>query len=140
MLAVAHSDYNFLFAEIGTHGRMSDGGVFNDSLLYQPIFSNNANFPEAIPLPGINMCLPYVFIADATFALSSRLMKSYPGVPSYGSRNRIFNQQLSRARVVIESTFGISIQNVCKTYAATTRKSGNYNFNLCNFSQLFKEK
>lgn len=58
LLAVADSDYNFLFADIGTHGRMSDGGVFNDSLLYQRILSNNANFPEAIPLPGRNMCVP----------------------------------------------------------------------------------
>lgn len=26
LLAVADSDYNFLFADVGTHGRMSDGG------------------------------------------------------------------------------------------------------------------
>lgn len=34
-------------------------------------------------------------------------MKPYPGGPPYGCRNRIFNQQLSRARVVIEGIFGI---------------------------------
>lgn len=107
LLALADSEYNFLFADIGTHGRMSDGGVFNDSLLYERIIKNDANFPEAIPLPGRRMSVPYVFVADAAFALSSSVMKPYPGVPPYGSPNRIFNQQLSRARVVIECTFGI---------------------------------
>lgn len=108
LLALADSDYNFLFADIGTHGRMSDGGVFNDSLLYQQIITNKANFPEVTPLPGRNRPVPYILVADAAaFALSSSAMKPYSGVPSYGSRERIFNQRLSRARVVVECTFGI---------------------------------
>lgn len=107
LLALADSDYNFLFADIGTHGRMSDGGVFSDSLLCQKINENDEVFPESIPLPGRNMPVPYVFVSDAAFALSKRLMKPYPGVPPYGSQQRIFNQQLSRARVVIECSFGI---------------------------------
>lgn len=107
LLALADSDYNFLFADIGTHGRMSDGGVFNDSLLYERIHGNDDNFPESVPLPGRNMPVPYVFVSDAAFALSRRVMKPYPGVPPHGSQKRVFNQQLSRARAVIECTFGI---------------------------------
>ena len=107
LLAVADSDYNFLFADVGTHGRMSDGGVFNDSLLYEKIERNDANFPEATSLPGRNVAVPYVFVADAAFALSAKIMKPFPGVPPPGSPQRMFNQQLSRARVVIESSFGI---------------------------------
>ncbi|KAJ8929350.1 hypothetical protein NQ314_017969 [Rhamnusium bicolor] len=96
-----------LFADIGCHGRMSDGGVFNDSLLYEKISRNNANFPEAAPLPGRTDPVPYVFVADGAFALSSRVMKPFPGVPPNCSQYRIFDQQLSRARVVTEITFGI---------------------------------
>ncbi|KAJ8966793.1 hypothetical protein NQ314_003289 [Rhamnusium bicolor] len=77
---LADSDYNFLFADIGSHGRMSDGGVFNDSLLYHKI-QNNENFPEATCFPGRKVPVPYVFVADAAFALSDRIMKTYPGVP-----------------------------------------------------------
>nr|CAI5856057.1 unnamed protein product [Callosobruchus analis] len=36
-------------------------------------------------------------------------MKPYPGVPPNGSQQRMFNQHLSRTRVVIECTFGILI-------------------------------
>lgn len=106
LLGVADSDYNFLFADIGTHGRMSDGGVFNDSLLQHKLQEID-KFPQSSSLPGRNLPVPYVFVADAAFALSDRIMKPYPGVPPNGSQQRIFNQQLSRARVVIECTFGI---------------------------------
>ncbi|KAJ8963591.1 hypothetical protein NQ314_005532 [Rhamnusium bicolor] len=85
---------------------MSNGGVFNDSLLYHKI-QNTENFPEATCFPGRKVPVPYVFVADAAFALSDRIMKPYPGVSPYGSQQRIFNQHLSRARVVIECTFGI---------------------------------
>lgn len=117
MLALADSDYNFLFADIGTHGRISDRGVFSDSLLCQKINENEV-FPESIPLPARNMPMPYVFVSDAAFALSKRLMKPCPGVPPCGSQQRIFNQQLSRARVVIECSFGMRsvlecLQNLC---------------------------
>ncbi|CAH2013705.1 unnamed protein product [Acanthoscelides obtectus] len=50
LLAVADSEYNFLFADAGTHGRMNDAGVFNDSILYNKIYGSNSNFPEDTPL------------------------------------------------------------------------------------------
>lgn len=40
-------------------------------------------------------------------ALSTHVMKPYPGNHEIGSPNRIFNQHLSRSRVVVENTFGI---------------------------------
>lgn len=124
LLGLADSDCNFLFADIGTHGRMSDGGVFYDSLIYTEIQENEI-FPEASSLPGRDVPVPYVFVADAAFSLSERIMKPYPGVPPNESRQRIFNQHLSRARVVIECTFGIltsAFRVFEKTHVATARK------------------
>ncbi|KAJ8963984.1 hypothetical protein NQ314_005223 [Rhamnusium bicolor] len=59
------------------------------SLLYHNI-QNNENFPEATCFPGRKVPVPYVFVADAAFALSDRIMNPYPGVPPYGSQQRIF--------------------------------------------------
>lgn len=68
LLGLADSDCNFLFADIGTHGRMSDGGVFYDSLIYTKIQENEI-FPEASSLPGRDVPVPYVFVADAAWLI-----------------------------------------------------------------------
>lgn len=117
LLAVADSDYNFLFADVGTHGRMSDGGVFNDSILYNKIYGPDSFFPDDTPLPNRHLPVPYVFVTDGAFALSKRIMKPFPGTPANGSQDRKFNSRLSRARVVIECAFGImtSVFGVLKT-------------------------
>lgn len=64
--------------------------------------------PASEPLPERNKALPYFFLGDSAFALSESMMKPYPGktLPA-GSRERIFNYRLSRARRVIENVFGI---------------------------------
>ncbi|XP_045510774.1 protein ALP1-like [Colias croceus] len=106
LLAVVDSNYNFMFANVGCQGRISDGGVFNNSALMEKIYGNNTNFPTESCLPGRLTKCPYVFIGDSAFALSTKIMKPYPGNPPHGSKNRIFNKRLSRARVVVENAFG----------------------------------
>ncbi|CAH1969962.1 unnamed protein product [Acanthoscelides obtectus] len=115
LLAVADSEFNFLFADVGTHGRMNDAGVFNDSILYNKIYGSN--FPEDTPLPDRHLPVPYVFVGDGAFGLSRRIMKPFSSTPAAGSVNRKFNSRLSRARVVIECAFGImtSVFRVLKT-------------------------
>ena len=63
--------------------------------------------PDPEPLPGIVPPMPYVFVADDAFALSPEIMKPYPGSQVKGSKERIFNYRLSRARRIIENAFGI---------------------------------
>ncbi|CAH1954258.1 unnamed protein product [Acanthoscelides obtectus] len=107
LLALVDANYKFIFADIGCQGRISDGGVFNNSLLWQKISKTEIDFPSACPLPGSEINVPYVFIGDGAFALSMHVMKPYPGQHNVGSPKRIFNQCLSRARVVVENTFGV---------------------------------
>lgn len=101
------SQYNFTFADIGCQGRISDGGVFTNCLLWKKICTNQLNLPTPHPLPGSNIDVPYVFLADGAFALSTHIMKPYPGNHDLGTPTRNFNQKLSRSRVVVENTFGI---------------------------------
>lgn len=92
-----------MFVDIGCPGRISDGGVYNQSVLLQKIETNSINLPP----PNSTTNLPYVFLADSAFALSTRIMKPFPGHHELGTPERIFNQELSRSRVFVENTFGI---------------------------------
>ncbi|RVE47831.1 hypothetical protein evm_007586 [Chilo suppressalis] len=92
---------------MATIGRISDGGVFTNSILWNKICTNSLNLPPPQPLPGSNIDVPYVFLGDGAFALSEHLMKPYPGQHNIGSAERKFNTRLSSGRVVVENTFGI---------------------------------
>lgn len=107
LLALVDSNFCFTFADIGSQGRISDGGVLRNSLLWQKMCSNQLNLPEPSPLPGSNIEAPFVFLADGAFALSTHILKPYPGTHELGSPKRMFNQKLSSTRVVVENVFGI---------------------------------
>ncbi|XP_052744424.1 uncharacterized protein LOC112053545 [Bicyclus anynana] len=107
LLALVDSNYNFIFTEIGSQGRISDGGVFRNSKLWRRISSNNLNFPMPRPLPGSTREVPYVFLGDGAFALTTHVMKPYPGSHDKWTPKRIFNKKLSSSRVVVENAFGI---------------------------------
>jgi len=51
--------------------------------------------------------LPYVIIGDEAFPLKNYLLRPYSGPQSYDDETKkIFNERLSRARKVVEDTFG----------------------------------
>ena len=49
LLALVDSNYNFIFADIGCQGRISDGGVFRNSSLWKKICRNELNLPTPRP-------------------------------------------------------------------------------------------
>lgn len=107
LFALVDADYNFLFVDVGCQGRISDGGVFKDTTLYDMIENHTINLPSPRPLPDRNISIPYFFVGDSAFALSENLMKTYGGSHPKGSSKRIFNYRLSRARRIVENVFGI---------------------------------
>ncbi|CAH1963709.1 unnamed protein product [Acanthoscelides obtectus] len=108
LLALVDSQHKFIFADIGSQGRISDGGVFNNSLLWQKISNNEINFPSPCPLPGSNINVPYIFLANGAFALSKHVMKPYPGNHDVGSPKLIPLPSCSRKYVW---NFNFSVQN-----------------------------
>ncbi|CAH1977608.1 unnamed protein product [Acanthoscelides obtectus] len=107
MLALVDASYNFMFVDVGTQDRISDGGVFNDSLLKEKNDNESLNLPPPKQLDGTNYVIPYHFVADTAFPLSNHIMKPYPGQHPKGSTKRVFNYRLSRARCIVENVFGI---------------------------------
>lgn len=108
LLAMVDASYNFRYIDVGCNGRVSDGGVFLNSSLYKAIHGedNMLNLPEDKPLPGRNKCVPYVIIGDGAFALAEHLMKPFP-FRNMTVEQRIYNYRLSRARRVVENSYGI---------------------------------
>ncbi|XP_050516473.1 uncharacterized protein LOC126892865 isoform X2 [Diabrotica virgifera virgifera] len=107
LFIVANANYEVLYMNVGCQGRISDGGVYENTQFKRMLSECKRNLPNNEKLPGRAMAVPYVFLGDDAFPLSPNLMKPYPGTQEKGSQGRIFNYRLSRARRVSENVFGI---------------------------------
>ncbi|XP_046395705.1 uncharacterized protein LOC124162968 [Ischnura elegans] len=106
LLAMVDSCYKFIYIDVGCYGRISDGGVFNNSSLKTGIVNGALNLPNRSALKGRQSPLPYVVVADDAFALSTYLMKPYP-FRNPAMKQRVYNYRLSRCRRIVENVFGL---------------------------------
>lgn len=106
LMGVADAEYKFLYIDVGRNGRFSDGGVFNRCTFGQAMDTNQLCLPPPKALPGRELSVPYVLVADDAFALRPNLLKPY-SQRGLTMLQRVFNYRLSRARRIIENVFGI---------------------------------
>jgi len=106
LMAIAGPDFECLYADIGTNGRVSDGGVWNKCSLSQAIEGGTISLPPPKCLPHGVQKLPHIFVADDAFALKTNLMKPYPQ-KGLDAEKRVYNYHHSRARRIVENLFGI---------------------------------
>lgn len=79
---------------------------FLDQIL-ENLYTQILNISEGTALlPGSDKKVFYYFVGDEAFQMSTHMMRPYPG-RSLNEQKRIFNYRLSRARRIIENTFGI---------------------------------
>lgn len=106
LLAMCDANYKFTYYNVGVNGRISDGGVFRESNLNKALTNNTLNLPPNKALPGRTIKMPHVIVADDAFPVTGHIMKPYPN-RGLSHSQKIFNYRLSRARRMIESSFGI---------------------------------
>lgn len=107
LMAVADSNYRFVYVNIGSFGKDCDSTIFKRSALWTSIERNMLELPNEKCLPGTEgPDVPYFFLGDEAFALHKHLLRPYGG-SNLTLNKRIFNYRLSRARRCVECAFGI---------------------------------
>ena len=112
LMAIAGPDYECIYADVGTNGHVSDGGIWNKSSFCKSIENGEINLPPQSCLPFGVKEIPYVLVADDAFALKPTVMKPYPQA-GLDEANRIYNYRHSRARRISENLFGIIANRWC---------------------------
>ena len=106
LLAIANAQYRFIIVDIGKNGQLNDAGIFGDSEFLKALEGNRLDLPGLAQLPDSSDIVPHVFIGDNAFPLRNDLMTPFPG-SGLSDEKKILNYHLSRARRILENTFGI---------------------------------
>lgn len=103
LLALVGPNYEFLYVDVGKNGRMSDGGILEETTFYSKLKSGELNLPtNDETVNNYN----FTFLGDEAFGLDVHFLKPYAH-REIDYEKRIFNYRLSRARNVSENAFGI---------------------------------
>ena len=106
LMAIANANYEFIMCNVGTNGRVSDAGVFDNCSFFKKLKENDLHLPKSRSVVLGEQKLNYVFIGDEAFPLRPDLLKPF-NQRDLNYEKQIFNYSLSRARRVVENTFGI---------------------------------
>jgi len=108
LLALADANMQFLYVDVGSFGRNSDGGILSHSTFGKALLSEKLGLPPARALPGAPQlgAMPFVFLGDEAFPLQEHLLRPYPGKNCSVDQDA-YNYRQSRARRIVESTFGV---------------------------------
>lgn len=98
LLAIVDANYNFIYIDVGTNGRVNDALVFSRSTFNLALQNNSLHLPQ-----------DGVFVGDGAFPLTRNIMKPYAMKRPLTEQEKVFNYRLSRARRVSENAFGILV-------------------------------
>lgn len=108
LMAIANANYEFIMCDCGTNGRVSDGGVIENTRFYDRLINGDLQVPNSSKTEKSIERLPYVFVGDEAFALREDFLKPF-SQKELNKEKRVFNYRLSRARRIIENVFGILV-------------------------------
>lgn len=106
-MAICDYKYQFSLIDVGASGRQSDGGVFASSEFGRRMNRGDLNIPDDKKISEGRRELPFIIVGDEAFPLLPNLLKPYPRSRALDVDELVFNYRLSRARLVIENSFGI---------------------------------
>ena len=103
-MTVVRPDYEFLYSDVETNGRVYDGGIWSKTSLARAIQNGELLLQEPEVLPYGVKKAPCIFVGDDAFALKTYLMKPYPQSGLSGTQRNL-NHRLNRARRISENYF-----------------------------------
>lgn len=106
LMCLADARRKIIMVDVGSMGRFSDAGIFDDSTFGKRLKERRLNLPQPVPLYQDGEPMPFVFVGDEAFPLMENFMRPYPR-DRLNSEKRVFNYRLSRARRIVEATFGV---------------------------------
>lgn len=106
-MAIVDANYQFILCDFGTNGRISDGGVLQNTIFFEKLERNQLNIPPEDNVRNTTTILPYVFVADDAFPLRPDMIKPLRLADASSQERKIFNYRTSRARRIVENGFGI---------------------------------
>lgn len=107
LLAIVDAKYRFIMCDFGKNGRVSDGGVLQNTVFYKKLEKNLLKIPVEEKINNSLKVLPYVFVTDDAFTLRCDMMKPFRQAGLNSQDRKIFNYRLSRAKRIVENAFGI---------------------------------
>lgn len=142
LFAIVNAHYQFTYVHVGCQRRISDGGVFRHTAFGKSILDHTLHLPEPEPLPGRETRVPLVFLADDAFPLTENICKPYSTDLNIGSPKRVCNYRISRARRVVENTFGllVSVFRILHKTIDLHVENTKSCIGLCVFTQFFTQK
>ncbi|PNF14965.1 hypothetical protein B7P43_G01566 [Cryptotermes secundus] len=106
LMAIADASYRFIYVDVGSFSKDSDSTIFKNSSLWKQVELGLLRIPPPKQLTGSNEAVPFAFVGDEAFPLSTHLLRPYSGT-HLPVEKRVFNYRLSRARRYVECSFGI---------------------------------
>jgi hypothetical protein len=105
-MAIGNAKSEFIYCDVGTSGKVSDKGVIANTKFFERLTNDSFKIPTSGKVSNCHILLPYVFVGGEAFGMRPEFLKPYPK-DKLNKDTRIFNYRLSRARHVVENTFGI---------------------------------
>jgi hypothetical protein len=78
LLAATDANYKFITVDVGSFGKDSGAGVFDNCPLRRTLASGKIKIPEEKYLPGSTIKAPFVFLGAEAFPLAEYLMRPFP--------------------------------------------------------------
>lgn len=76
-MVIADAKYKFILFVFGTNGRVSDGGVLQNTVFYRKLKDNLLNIPKETKVTNSSRKRPYILIGNVAFPLRSDMLKPY---------------------------------------------------------------
>jgi hypothetical protein len=107
-MAWVDADYQFVYIDVGSYSAASDSSAFSNSNMGNRLEENLLKIPNGRPLPNdeSGKVMPFCIVADEAFDLSRHVLRLY-AKQSLRILRRIYNYRHTRARRIVECTFGI---------------------------------